>query len=118
VDLAVIFRLHSKQQVEACSEAFLGHWEKKVGVELMESYIWKDDETEQRQCLVLDQSNNVPIDQSLFACQPVEVPDFILGAYDFWLPQEPFLRPRASATNPTIENPNPLPIPKNTIYLQ
>lgn len=83
-DLAFLFIMHSIGQQEAIVENFLGHYEKDVAKQLLEEVCWRDFETGQRQCLVVNTSGNVPIDAMLFAAQPQPVPDYILGCREFW----------------------------------
>lgn len=91
-DMTFLFRLHSISQVEACCENFLGHWSKNVGREIMDTCVWQDKETQQRQAICIDQSGRSPIPESVKVVQPLDVPDFILGAREFWgyeTPPEP-----------------------------
>jgi hypothetical protein len=74
VDMSFIFRMHSIAQKEAVIENFLGHIPKKVALNIMETAVWKDDKSEQRQCLVVDNSGNSNINEMLYALQPQEVP--------------------------------------------
>lgn len=74
VDMSFVFRMHSIAQKEAVVENFLGHIPKKVALNVLETAVWKDDESEQRQCLVVDNSGNSRIDAMLYAHQPMEVP--------------------------------------------
>jgi len=108
-DLAVIFRTHSDTQTEAIAENFLGHWNKESVINILDSYIWKDDKTEQRQAVVVDQSGHSPLSTSIYAAQPVEVPPFVLGCRAFWDKQEPHTEPEASPFWPRVEAPNPMP---------
>jgi len=116
-DLSVLFRLHSEQQVEAAAENFLGHWNKKIAKEIIDTWVWKEKDGEQRQCVIVDQSNNVPIDESIFACQPQEVPPYVLGCDEFWLPEVPFEKPQAQSNFPPVKAPNPAPTRTNSVMV-
>lgn len=83
-DLAFLFMMHSKTQKEAIAENFLGHFKKQVAERVLDEVCWRDFDTGQRQCLVVNTSGNVPIDLMLFAAQPQKVPDYILGCAEFW----------------------------------
>jgi len=93
-DMAFAFRLQSIEQREAFAEAFLGHLDKRVGQETLETYSWQDHETKQRQVLVVDISGNKPIDEMLSACQPQEVPEFRVGCKEFWDDEPPPAPPK------------------------
>lgn len=83
-DMAFLFMMHAKAQTEAIGENFLGHFDKKVATRLLDEACWRDFDTGQRQCLVVNTAGNVPIDSMLFAAQPQKVPDYILGCAEFW----------------------------------
>jgi len=93
-DLAFAYRLQSMEQREAFSEAFLGHLDRKVGQEMLETYCWMDHETKARQSLVVDISSNKPIDEMLSACQAQEVPEFKVGCKEFWEDEPPPAPPK------------------------
>lgn len=91
-DLAVLFRLHSLAQREAASENFLGHWPKRNAMRYLDRHVWTDYATQQRQCLVVDNSGRSPIEHSLYICQPKEPADeghWFLGSPEFWGPDTP-----------------------------
>lgn len=86
-DLAVIFALHSIAQREAAAENFLGHWDKKESKRFIDRNVWVDYVTQQRQCVVVDNSGRSPIENSLYICQPQEPEDeghWFLGAPEYW----------------------------------
>lgn len=92
-DMAFIFRMHSQAQIEAITENFLGHLDKKTARNVMESVVWKDEETDERQFLVVDCSGNSPIDEMLYAGQAMDPGDFKLGCKEYWEGTEPEKKP-------------------------
>lgn len=91
--MAFIFRMHSQAQIEAITENFLGHLDKKTARNVMESVVWKDEETDERQFLVVDCSGNSPIDEMLYAGQAMDPGDFKLGCKEYWEGTEPEKKP-------------------------
>lgn len=87
--MAIVFRLHSLPQVEAVSENFLGMVDKKTGRNILEQCIWKDDETDDRQFLVVDNSGNSPIDKMLYVAQAQDPGPFKLCCMEWWEGKEP-----------------------------
>lgn len=96
LDMAFIFRLHSTRQIEAVADTFLAQMPKKTAKWLLEAACWKDDGSDQRQCLVVDTSNNAPPDQMLLLAQPQPVEDdsFVLGAKEWWGDEKPYRPPK------------------------
>jgi hypothetical protein len=92
--LAFIFKLHSNNQVEACSENWLGHYKKDVAKKILETVIWRD-EDEQRQCLAVDTSGAFGPDDMLFAAQAVDPGPFVLGCREIWKDDFPEVEPVA-----------------------
>lgn len=68
----------------------------------MDEVIWQDQESGQRQALCINQSGHVPIDKSLSAVQPVNVPDFIMGSALFWGHETPPLRINVDEGDPKL----------------
>lgn len=87
--MAFIFRLHSLPQVESVSENFLGMVDKKTGRNILEQCIWKAEDSEDRQCLVIDNSGNSPIDKMLYVAQAQDPGDFKLCCEEWWEGTEP-----------------------------
>lgn len=86
-DLAVLFSLHSIAQREAAAENFLGHWSKKEATRYVDKNVWTDYVTQQRQCIVVDNSGRSPIESCLYICQPQEPEDeghWFLGSPEYW----------------------------------
>lgn len=71
-------------QKEGVSENFLGHFDKKLAMRLLDEWVWIDGDTQQRQCLVVDTSGKSEIEKMLYALQPQEVPDFLVGCKQYW----------------------------------
>jgi hypothetical protein len=84
VDMAFIFRLHSDTQIDAVAENFLGMVPKKTARELLETCVWKDEKTGQRQFLVVDNSGNSDVDHMLYLGQAQEPPPFTFGCKEWW----------------------------------
>jgi hypothetical protein len=84
VDMAFLFRLHSASQIEAVAENFLGHLDKKDAKMCLETAIWKDQETGDRQFLVVDNSGNSDIDNMLYVGHAADPGDFKLGCKQYW----------------------------------
>lgn len=91
MDLVFLFSMHALSQKEAIANDFLGNYDKKTAMNLMETAIWKDDETGQRQSLVVDQSGNSNIDEMLYAAQAEDVPPFVLCCAEWWGSEVPFM---------------------------
>ncbi len=87
--MAVIFRMHSIAQIEATVENFLGHLDKKTGRNVLEQCVWKDEETDDRQFLVVDNSGNSPIDKMLYVAQAQDPGPFKLCCEEWWEGKEP-----------------------------
>lgn len=87
--MAVIFRLHSLPQVEAVGENFLGMLDKKTARNVLEQCVWKDDKTDDRQFLVVDNSGNSPVDKMLYVAQACDPGPFKLCCEEWWEGKEP-----------------------------
>ena len=71
-------------QKEGIVENFLGHFDKKRAMKLLDEWVWIDPDTKQRQCIVVDTSGKSDIENMLYVLQPQEVPDFLMGCKEFW----------------------------------
>lgn len=84
LDMAFIFRLHADDQVRAVTENYLGHQDRKTAKNILDAVVWKDQSTEQRQFLVVDQSGNSQIDHMLYAGQATDPGRLRLGSPEWW----------------------------------
>jgi hypothetical protein len=81
--------MHSIAQIEAVVENFLGMVDKKTGRNVLEQCCWKDQETGDRQFLVVDNSGNSAIDEMLYVGQAQDPGDFKLCCEEWWEGKEP-----------------------------
>lgn len=95
LDQAWIYQLHSKPQMEGAVENFLGHYDKKTALNVLDTSVWRDMETEQRQILVVDDSGQFARDRQLFAALPMDPGKFVLGCREYWGDKEPPAEPIA-----------------------
>jgi hypothetical protein len=94
LDQAYIFQLHSINQVEATVDNWLGKWDKKTAINLLETVVWRN-EDDQRQALVVDVSGSFQPTEILFAAQATDPGDFVIGCRQWWKDDHPSVEPVA-----------------------